>query len=49
MNGKWEWERGSRGSPPSISEDIREFLSLYILQATNELYLLFVCDEAQNL
>jgi len=28
VNGKWEWEKGSRGSPPSISEDIREFLSL---------------------
>jgi carboxypeptidase C (cathepsin A) len=28
VSGKWEWERGSRGSPPSISDDIREFLSL---------------------
>jgi carboxypeptidase C (cathepsin A) len=28
VNGKWEWERGKRGSPPSISDDIREFLSL---------------------
>jgi carboxypeptidase C (cathepsin A) len=28
VSGKWEWERGSRGAPPSISDDIREFLSL---------------------
>src|SRR5215475_5110345 len=28
VNGKWEWERGSRGSPPSATDDIREFLSL---------------------
>jgi len=28
VSGKWEWERGSRGTPPSISDDIREFLSL---------------------
>jgi len=28
VNGKWEWEHGSRGSPPSVTEDIREFLSL---------------------
>jgi carboxypeptidase C (cathepsin A) len=28
VNGKWEWDRGSRGTPPSISDDIREFLSL---------------------
>jgi len=28
VNGKWEWERGSRGSPPSATDDIRQFLSL---------------------
>jgi carboxypeptidase C (cathepsin A) len=28
VNGKWEWDRGSRGSPPSVGDDIREFLSL---------------------
>jgi len=28
VNGKWEWEHGKRGSPPSVTEDIREFLSL---------------------
>lgn len=28
VNNKWEWERGSRGSPPSITDDIREYLSL---------------------
>jgi carboxypeptidase C (cathepsin A) len=28
VNGKWEWERGGRGSPPSATDDIREFLSL---------------------
>jgi carboxypeptidase C (cathepsin A) len=28
VNGKWEWERGSRGTPPSVTEDMREFLSL---------------------
>lgn len=28
VNGKWEWDRGSRGAPPSISDDMREFLSL---------------------
>ena len=27
VNGKWEWERGSRGTPPSVTDDIREFLS----------------------
>lgn len=28
VNGKWEWQTGSRGSPPSASDDIREFLSV---------------------
>ncbi len=28
VSGKWEWERGSRGAPPSISDDIREFLAI---------------------
>jgi len=28
VSGKWEWEHGSRGSPPSVTDDIREFLSL---------------------
>ena len=28
VNGKWEWDRGSRGTPPSITDDIREYLSL---------------------
>jgi carboxypeptidase C (cathepsin A) len=28
VNGKWEWERGGRGSPPSVTDDIRDFLSL---------------------
>jgi carboxypeptidase C (cathepsin A) len=28
VNGKWEWERGGRGAPPSATDDIREFLSL---------------------
>jgi carboxypeptidase C (cathepsin A) len=27
VNGKWEWERGSRGTPPSATDDIREFVS----------------------
>jgi len=28
VNGKWEWDHGSHGAAPSISDDIREFLSL---------------------
>ncbi len=28
VNGKWDWDRGSRGSPPSVSDDIREALAL---------------------
>ena len=28
VSGKWEWQGSSRGSPPSVSDDIREFLSL---------------------
>jgi carboxypeptidase C (cathepsin A) len=27
-NGKWEWQTGSRGTPPSVSDEIRQFLSL---------------------
>jgi len=28
VNGKWEWEKGSRGAPPSVTDGIREYLSL---------------------
>jgi carboxypeptidase C (cathepsin A) len=28
VNGKWEWQTGSRGSPPSVSDEMRELLSV---------------------
>jgi carboxypeptidase C (cathepsin A) len=28
VSGKWEWQSGGRGSPPSVSDELREFLSV---------------------